>query len=197
MGSLASTAERMPRCSRDRVLCVRAIVELSSPCKLARGTAQQSGSGERGKVSAPSAGLESAPAACGSGLTAIAVTAAAQQHHELQRRHAAFDDGNRGGDECARGGRGAGRCIGHGATSAEGSRVQMLQPIGRRRTSGSTHFDAARQRRGRSGPFFRSAAARSTAEGSAGLAERRPTISATAPSIGYNSNRITFRSRIT
>ena len=89
-------------------------------------------------------GLTSAPVASRSVLRAIVGAVLDEEVHWLQLRRVACDQGDSAGAESAHDGHGAGRCVGLGAVSGVGSSEQMLHHIRRRRTPGSTHFDAAR-----------------------------------------------------
>ena len=89
-------------------------------------------------------GLANVPAASRSGLRAIVETAADEVVDQLLPGRVACNHGESGGDEVAHGAHGAGTCIGPSAASAVGSSVEMLHQIGRQRTPGRTHFDAAR-----------------------------------------------------
>ena len=98
--------------------------------KLPGRSTRQGGSSERGEVVVWAVGIESAPVASGSDLKAIVANRGAEQHHLLQLRQVACDHGGSGGHQCAHDGRGAGRCVGRGVTSAVASRLRLLQPTG-------------------------------------------------------------------
>ena len=106
--------------------------------ELACRRARKSGSSERGKVVVKADGLEHAPAASGSGLTAIVANRGDEQLHRLQLRQVACNQGECACAESAYGGYGAGRFIGLGSTSAVSCSQRMLQRIGRQRTPDST-----------------------------------------------------------
>ena len=106
--------------------------------ELACRRARKSGSSERGKVVVKADGLEHAPAASGSGLTAIVADRGDEQLHRLQLRQVACNQDESARVESPHGGYAAGRCIGLGWASAVSSSQQMLQQIGHQRTPDST-----------------------------------------------------------
>ena len=99
--------------------------------ELAGSECQKRGSGERDKVVGDISGLESAPAASGSGLRAIVADHGGELLHRLQLRQVACNQGESACAGSAYGGYGAGRFNGLGSTSAVSCSQRMLQRIGR------------------------------------------------------------------
>ena len=143
--------------------------------ELAGRRAWQNNTIKAGKWSLRAVGIEGAPAACGSGLTSHVADCGGEQDHHLQLRQVACNHGDSGGHEFAHDGCRAGRCYGCGATSAEASRLHLLQLTGRRhRVPVSTPFDAAVLSQVGFRWFLCTRAAHHMRDVSAGLAERRP-----------------------
>ena len=140
--ALLCEPQRLSRCDAERMVNsiarpppVRADDRAD---ELAGSEGQQSGSSERGKVMGDVAGLQSAPAASGSGLRAIVADRGGEQQHRQELRQIACNQGESTRAESAYGACGAGRCVGLGSANAVGSSQQMLQRIGHLRTPDST-----------------------------------------------------------